>query len=58
MNRRKFIKNGTLASFGLPAIISTSHQGKTAHEKKENPFFKDENLLETTIPALQEKMKS
>ena len=58
MNRRKFIKNGTLVSFGLPAIISTSHQKKTAHEKKENPFFKDENLLETTIPALQEKMKN
>jgi len=58
MNRRKFIKNGTLASFGLPAIISTSHQEKTAGGKKENLFFKDENLLETTIPALQEKMKN
>lgn len=58
MNRRKFIKNGTLASFGLPAIISTAHQEKTTDGKKENPFFKDENLLETTIPALQEKMKN
>jgi amidase len=55
MNRRKFIKNGTLASFGLPAIISTSRDEKTL-DGKENPFFKDENLLEITIPALQEKM--
>jgi amidase len=57
MNRRKFIKNGTLAGFGLPAIISTSHDEKTV-DGKENTFFKDEDLLEITIPALQEKMKN
>jgi amidase len=57
MNRRKFIKNGTLAGFGLPAIISTSYDEKTV-DGKENTFFKDEDLLEITIPALQEKMKN
>ena len=57
MNRRKFIKNGTLAGFGLPAIISTYYDEKTV-DGKENTFFKDEDLLEKTIPALQEKMKN
>ncbi len=58
MNRRKFLKNGTLASFGLPAIISTSNLGKTVAAKKEMELDQDENLMETTISALQEKMQN
>jgi amidase len=58
MNRRKFLKNGSLASFGLPAIISTFNLGKTIDGKEETGLFKDEDLMEITIPALQEKMKN
>jgi amidase len=58
MNRRKFLKNGTLASFGIPAIISSSNLEKTVASKKEMELPKDENLMETTIADLQEKMKN
>ncbi|MGN6534047.1 MAG: amidase [Ginsengibacter sp.] len=58
MNRRRFLKNGTLASFGLPAFISASNFKKTVAVKNETGLFEDESLVETTISALQEKMKN
>lgn len=62
INRRNFIRNGTLASFGLPAILGLSNL--QAREKissipgSHNDFLKDTSLEETTISELQEKMKN
>jgi amidase len=62
INRRNFIRNGTLASFGLPAILG--HANLLAAEKTSSihgnahEFFEDIDLVEMTIPALQEKMKN
>jgi len=62
INRRNFIKNGTLASFGLPAILSTagshSTQELNTNTKSDKSFLKDTDLDETTISDLQDKMKS
>jgi amidase len=62
INRRNFIRNGTLASFGLPAILG--HANLLAAEKTSSihgnahEFFEDIDLAEMTIPVLQEKMKN
>lgn len=62
INRRNFIRNGTLASFGLPAILGLSNL--QAREKinsipgSHNDFLKDATLEETTISEFQEKMKN
>ncbi len=62
MDRRKFLKCGTFASFGLPAILGIS--GLPTIEKinknkaHDDGFFKDPELQETTISALQGKMQS
>lgn len=62
VNRRNFLRNGTLASFGLPAILG--HANLLSTEKTSsinigaNELFKDIDLSEITISALQEKMKN
>ncbi|HUZ60879.1 MAG TPA: amidase [Hanamia sp.] len=61
MKRRNFIRNGTLASFGLPAILSAaglhSTQELNTNTENEKAFLKETDLHETTISDLQEKMK-
>lgn len=60
MNRRKFIKNGSIAGFGLPVIIATASQvasGRTNNGDAEI-FKKDVDLNEVTIDELQQKMQS
>jgi len=56
MDRRKFLKNGSIASFTLPAIFgSTVSTAKT--EGVNNSFFMTEDELdEATIDVLQQKM--
>lgn len=56
MDRRKFLKNGSIASFTLPAIFgSTVSTAKT--EGVNNSFFMAEDELdEATIDVLQQKM--
>lgn len=62
VNRRNFLRNGTLASFGLPAILG--HANLLSTEKTSsinigaNELFNDIDLSEITISALQEKMKN
>lgn len=58
MNRRNFIRNGTLAGVGIPAIISSSipASSKNDEDKKEKGTDKDIRLEESTIAGLQEKM--
>ncbi|MEO6837130.1 MAG: amidase [Ginsengibacter sp.] len=62
MNRRNFLRNGTLAGFGLPAIISNAGLQSTKKNNKlpksENNFLKNNDLQEITISELQEKMKN
>lgn len=62
INRRNFIRNGTLASFGLPAILGLSNlqaRKKTnSIPGSHNDFLKDTALEEATILEFQEKMKS
>lgn len=62
INRRNFLRDGTLASFGLPAILSRANMLTTEKINSihggANEFFKDTDLSEITIPALQEKMKN
>lgn len=62
INRRNFIRNGTLASFGLPAIFG--HVNLQATDKinnstgSNNIFFQDIDLNEITIHDLQKKMEN
>ena len=62
INRRNFIRNGALASFGLPAILSHANfpviEKSNSIAEGDDGFLKDTNLQETTISALQEKMKN
>ena len=57
MNRRKFLRNGTLAGFGLPAIIMSTNPGNSDKENVNN-LYKDTDLIDASIPGLQEKMKN
>jgi amidase len=56
MNRRKFLKNGSLASFGLPAILSSTSFEKKIKDQKH--LHNNEDLTEATVSGLQEKMKN
>ncbi|MEO9022550.1 MAG: amidase [Ginsengibacter sp.] len=61
INRRNFIRNGTLASFGLPAILSHANFraiGEPNSDGQSDRLFEDVSLEEITIPVLQEKMKN
>src|SRR5438309_2049582 len=56
MNRRSFLRNGSLASFTLPALVTGSAQ---ASIEDHNPAIeKDVDLNEATIEELQQKMQS
>ena len=54
MNRRNFLKNGSLASFTIPALVKENAQ----YGSNENNPIKDVNLDEVTIEELKQKMKS
>lgn len=56
MNRRSFIRNGTLASFGIPAIIHSS--SPSTNETSGNVKIDKDDLEEITIGDLQQKMKT
>jgi amidase len=57
MNRRNFLRSGSLAGFTISTLPALAFAGK---EKTENENFFDDNfeLNETTIDALQQKMQS
>ena len=60
MNRRNFIRTGSLASVAIPAILFTPEQSQ-AMATRNTTFteeFKDLDLTEETIDSLQLKMKS
>ncbi|MCW3079224.1 amidase [Segetibacter sp.] len=60
MNRRHFLKNGSLAGFTLPAIVTgTAHAASDDSEGALTRFaLKDSDLVEVTIDELQQKMRS
>lgn len=53
MDRRKFLKNGSLAGITLPALFKTSNQSTIA-----GIALPDDDLSEATIRELQDDMKS
>lgn len=60
MNRRNFLKNGSVAGFGAASLLAVSCN-QTGDEKKEaaeEPAYIDFELNETTIDALQQKMQN
>lgn len=61
MNRRNFIKNGSLASFTMPALVTATAQAENSKagvdQLKKSPL-KDSDLVEATIDDLQQKMKA
>jgi amidase len=61
MNRRKFLRRGSVAGFAFPALISAGAQGETGKNYSEglkNYALKDHDLDEATIDELQLKMKN
>lgn len=56
MNRRKFLKNGSLAGFTLPALVTGTAQASVAKSNNRNADLKDLDLNEATIDELQQKM--
>lgn len=59
MNRRNFLRNGSLAGFTLPALVKETAQSASAIKNyDEDNAFKDIDLNEVTIEELQQKMQS
>ncbi len=59
MDRRKFLKNGSIAGLALPAIIGGSASAaETGKAAKKLVVIEDVELSEATIDSLQQKMKS
>ncbi|MCW3105574.1 MAG: amidase [Segetibacter sp.] len=60
MNRRKFLRSGSLAGFTLPALISATAQAGTGSKVEVSKAFvlKDNDLDEVTVDELQRKMQS
>lgn len=61
MNRRNFLKNGSLAGFTLPALAKETAQPakeKSTYYANKNSILKDVDLNEVTIDELQQKMQS
>jgi amidase len=60
MNRRNFLKRGSLGGFGLPAFIAATSAKASAENINVNAEYpiKDVDLNEVTIDALQQKMQS
>ncbi|MGH2643094.1 MAG: amidase family protein, partial [Chitinophagaceae bacterium] len=60
MDRRNFLRNGTLASFGIPAILSSAHinpEEQPDNIKNKKGINDHNDLEEATITDLQRKMK-
>ncbi len=55
MNRRNFLRNGSLAGFTLSALVNET---ANAAIKNNNYLYKDADLNEATIKELQQKMQS
>jgi amidase len=60
MNRRNFLRNGSLAGFSLPSLVKeTGHSsGNKSNIDNVNTAPKDADLNEVTIDELQQKMQS
>ena len=59
MNRRNFLRNGSLAGFTLPAMIKETAQSAPLSENFDlNNRYKEFDLNEVTIEELQQKMQS
>ncbi len=59
MDRRKFLKNGSIAGLALPAIIGGSASAAETGKAAEKQFvIAEDELNEATIDSLQQKMKS
>ena len=62
MNRRKFLKKGSLAGFTLPAIVSTAAGVEAPDQLNPDHLevnrLKEDDLNETTIDELQTRMKT
>ncbi len=54
MNRRNFLRNGSLAGFTLPVLIKETASASTENKN----IYKDVDLNEVTIEELQQKMQS
>ncbi|MDQ6815537.1 MAG: amidase [Bacteroidota bacterium] len=57
MNRRKFIKNGSLAGFTLPTLVGTGANDK-ADDGVGNFMEKGTDLVEVTVEELNRRMQS
>lgn len=60
MNRRKFIRNSSLAGFTLPVLLSTgkAETGTMTINESFSNLIEDDELIEVTIDELQQKMQS
>ncbi len=59
MDRRKFLKNSSIAGLALPALLGgTVSAAKPEHANNRNLFIAEDELNEATIDSLQQKMKS
>src|SRR6478672_352914 len=62
MNRRKFLKKGSLAGFTLPAIVSTTAGVEAPDQLNPDHLevnrLKEDDLNEATIDELQTRMKT
>ncbi len=57
MNRRNFLRNGSIAGFTLPALLQGTAPSVIVIDGQNN-MFKDIDLNEVTIEELQQKMQS
>ncbi|MEJ7678578.1 MAG: amidase family protein [Segetibacter sp.] len=59
MNRRNFLRNGSLAGFTIPALMKETAQSAPGSETPDTDnIFKDLDLNEVTIEELQQKMQT
>src|SRR4051794_35515926 len=59
MNRRKFLRNGTIAGLTLPAMLSArSEENSDTSVSATGIHIADNELNEITIDELQQKMQS
>ena len=61
MNRRKFLKSGSIASISVSTLVAAAGQASAATNNDfsgEDYFFKDFDLEEVTIDGLNKKMAS
>lgn len=58
MNRRKFLRNGSLAGFTLPAFLAAPAANANEVEVSKIFALKDNDLDEVTVDELQQKMQT